>query len=89
MEVIGHEESDAAVPDTTFVVIGECAQNGITHSRPAKVIFIPRFTIHGDEEKRTLRNPLRHSVRQPLANGAFHERKLCKWDAHVQRKVGR
>jgi hypothetical protein len=64
VEMIGHEEGDAAMPDTPFVVIREGAEDGVTDSRAAQMISTLRLAIDGDEEKRSFRNPLWNRVRR-------------------------
>ena len=72
VEMVGHEKSNATMPHATLVIIGERPEHRIAHPCATKMIHATRLAVDGDEEERPFRNPLWHSMRQALANRAFH-----------------
>ena len=51
MQMVRHEEQEAAVPNRFFVIMPGGVQNGIAVAGAAKVIVIARLAINGDEKR--------------------------------------
>jgi len=72
VEVVRHEQQEAAVPDELFMVVGGRGQHAITNPRTAQMVPVPWLAIDGDEEEAGFSDSLRDLVTQTAPNGQVH-----------------
>ena len=88
MQMIGHEQGNAAMPDEPVVIVCERMEHAIPNARSAKLVFPARFAVDGDEKEGTIWNPLWHCVWQSLTNGTAHGGEAKHAGHSVQSDVG-
>jgi len=69
VQVIGHQQAKAAMPDELVVVVRHGREDATATIRLAELIRSLRQTFDGDEKPTSLGNPLRDGVRQFFPNG--------------------
>jgi len=72
VQMVGHEQAEAAVPEMIFVVVGHGGEHSIANARLAKLVFTWRHAFDGDEKSAAFRHPLRNGVRQLFTCGQIH-----------------
>ena len=72
VEMVGHQKEDSADPGLVFVVVRGGVEEGVAGFRAAKVIFLARFAVDGDEIIRIGADPIRNRVGKTLAIGMVH-----------------
>ena len=94
VQVVRHEQTQAAIPDKFFVIVTHGGQNRVAGFRIAKLIPSRRLAFDGDEKPTALGNPLRDGVRQFAADGQIHAANIAKRrekekpvDANVERII--
>lgn len=72
MQMVGHEQTKAAVPDELVVIVRYRGQDGVTDTSAAKLIFPWRRTVDGDEKVTAFSDPLWDLMRKPFTNWQIH-----------------
>src|SRR5262249_45568934 len=78
MQMIRHEQHDAAMPSEMFVVVSRRRQNGVSWSGLGETVPPTRFAVDGDEKETSFFDPLRNRVREFLPNRKIHEPRFYK-----------
>ena len=77
MQMIGHQQQEAAMPGEFLVVMRRGGQHGVAHAGLAKRVLFSRNAVDGDEKERAVANPRRDFVAEPSANGEIHDGSLA------------
>ena len=64
------------MPDRLFVIVARGSENLVTDIFAAKLIFISKFAIDGEEIETAFGHPWRNSVRKPFPSRQIHEMSL-------------
>ena len=78
MQMIRHQQAQAAVPDESLVVELHGGEHSVAGIGSAQLILAARDTVDGDEEPTGLGHPLRNCVGQFSADGQIHARSVAK-----------
>src|SRR6516225_9457478 len=105
MQMIRHQQAEAAVPDESLVIKFHRGEHSIANGRArhaacslwrvragsrTQLVFAPRHTINGDKEPTALGYPLRNCVRRLFARREIHVSSLTRSSLRVKgTKVGR
>ena len=87
MQMIWHEEGDAAMPDEPVMIMRDRGEKDIANARAAKLVFAARFAVDGDEKEGSIWNPLWYCMWQSLTNGMAHGGKAKHAGHSVQSDV--
>ena len=63
VEVIRHEQQEAAVPDKSGVIMAACGQNFVASAGTAEMIATARFAIDGEKKRAGFGYPFRDGMR--------------------------
>ncbi len=89
MQMVGHQQAKAAMPDELSVVMRYGCENGVASAGLAELVFARWNAFDGDEEPAAFGDPLRDCVRQLFADGQIHVMIIAKRRGAKKRKVGR
>jgi len=79
VQVIGHQQTKAAMPDELVMIVHHGGKNGVASVRATELIVSLRQTFNGDEESTAFGDPLGNGMRKffcgrasPLGDGKEH-----------------
>jgi hypothetical protein len=76
--MIGHEQTETAVPDEFVVIMCHRSKHAVAGIRPTELVFCGRHTFDGDEKAAAFGDPLRDGVWQSFPDGQIHEAMVTK-----------
>jgi hypothetical protein len=76
MQVVGHQQTQPAMPDEVLVIVAHGIQHGIASAGSGQLISPLRHAMDGDEEPTATRHPLRDRMREPFARRQIHVRRV-------------
>ena len=72
VQMVGHQQAQAAMPDQFVVIVFHCGKNGIAGVGAAELVLTRRHAFDGDEKPTAFSHPLRDGVRQLFADRQIH-----------------
>ena len=78
VQMIGHKQAEATVPDQFFVVVYHRGNHALANADPAKLVFARRPAFGGDEKAAAFGHPWRSGVRQLFTDGQIHGKTIMK-----------
>jgi len=82
VQMIWHEQTEAAMPDESLVVEFHGGEHSIARACAAELVFARRHAVDGDKKPTAFGYPLRNSVRQLFADRQIHARRAYRRQSH-------